>query len=99
MPDRVVVMPEAEVDLEGACEWYESRELGLSDQFLERVNLCFESVRQFPEMFEVVRRRYQRAFVQKFPYVVYFKVEGDVVEIHAVLHGKRSPWHWQQRLR
>ena len=30
MPDRVVVMPEAEVDLEGACEWYESRELGTS---------------------------------------------------------------------
>ncbi len=36
--------------------------------------------------------------LKKFPYVVYYRVLTDRVEIIAVLHGSRHERAWQERL-
>jgi hypothetical protein len=35
--------------------------------------------------------------LNRFPYVVYYRIAGDVVEVIAVQHGSRSPRGWRSR--
>lgn len=34
---------------------------------------------------------------RRFPYVVYYRVKADRVEVLAVLHGRRDPADWKRR--
>jgi len=35
--------------------------------------------------------------LRRFPYIVYFAVEGDIIIVVAVLHASREPSEWQRR--
>jgi len=39
----------------------------------------------------------RRALLGDFPYVVVFRVSGDVVEVIAFFHTSRNPRRWQER--
>jgi len=41
---------------------------------------------------------FRRALLERFPYAVYFLVEGDGVDVLAVLDQRRGPGVRQQRL-
>ncbi len=36
--------------------------------------------------------------VRRFPYVVYYRIQGGRVSILAIQHGARDPSAWQSRL-
>ena len=44
MAARVVVAPEAELDIAEAYVWYESRRIGLGEEFLSSVDACMEGI-------------------------------------------------------
>ena len=95
MAEHLVVLQPAEADLAEACDWYDSQETGLSVDFLRDVTKSFDSIREFPEMFEVVRGRYRRAITKRFPYVIYFKVELDFCKLRFDL-GEIGGWRSNQ---
>jgi hypothetical protein len=35
-----------------------------------------------------------RAFTQKFPYSLHFRIEGEIVHVYGCLHHKRDPKIW-----
>jgi hypothetical protein len=39
----------------------------------------------------------RRFLVERFPYGIYYTVEGDCVVIWAVKHLRRDPDYWQER--
>lgn len=52
MARRVVVQPQAELDIQASAIWYEDEQDGLSARFLDELNLVFNRIgnnpRQFP---------------------------------------------------
>ncbi len=42
--------------------------------------------------------RYRRIVVRRFPYLVFFEVRGETVEVVAVAHASREPGYWRARL-
>ena len=52
-----------------------------------------ENPRQFPIIFKNVRR----ALLRRFPYSLFFVVEGDDLTVLACFHASRDPSHWQKR--
>jgi toxin ParE1/3/4 len=44
-------------------------------------------------------RPYRRKILTRFPYVVFFRIDGDVVEIVAVANARRRPEYWLERVR
>jgi plasmid stabilization system protein ParE len=40
----------------------------------------------------------RRGKVRRFPYVVYYRVLADRIEVIAVLHAARNPQTWQDRV-
>jgi plasmid stabilization system protein ParE len=51
-----------------------------------------------PELYGILHQEVRAAPMQRFPYVVYYRVEADQILIIAVQHGRRSPRAWQGRV-
>jgi plasmid stabilization system protein ParE len=93
------VLPEAEEELAEAAAWYEAKRTGLGVELIAVVDRAFEEILEAPLACTLWRddRPYRRWILQRFPYVVFFHIEGEVVEVVAVAHAKRRPGYWAVR--
>jgi plasmid stabilization system protein ParE len=81
-------------DAERAFEWYETQRTGLGAQFREELNRTLEMIGANPELSPVVRPRIRRAVLRRFPYLVFYLVEGQQIVVLACLHASRDPHRW-----
>ncbi len=99
MAAELVLAPEAEADLAEAYGWYETRRIGLGEEFLGCVDACIQQVLRWPRMYATIHQQYRRALVRRFPYVVFYEVsEEESVTVYAVFHTSRDPNRWRARL-
>ena len=99
MAANLALAPEAEFDIAEAYLWYESRRVGLGEEFLSSVDACIEGIRRNPEMYAVIYDAYRRALIRRFPYAVFYEYDSETVTIYAIFHTSRDPKKWTQRLR
>ena len=93
----VRLRPEAEHDLSSAAAWYERQQYQLGQEFLDEFMKVRRTLAESPLIYAVVYRQTHRAVLNRFPFGVYFRVEGDEVVIVAVMHGSRHPKRWHGR--
>ncbi|MBI2298209.1 MAG: type II toxin-antitoxin system RelE/ParE family toxin [Armatimonadetes bacterium] len=93
----VVVEPAAEQDVESAVDWYEAQRGGLSHDFLDPLRAAIDRIAEQPLVYQDLRAGVRRVLLRRFPYCVYFAVEGEAVVVLAVLHAGRDPEEWQRR--
>lgn len=94
---RVENLPIAEFDIQEAYNWYESKQIGLGDEFIDELQKFRQSLRTFPFKHRVVKNEIRLGVLERFPYLVYFEVFDDVVMILAVVYGGRHPEYWKDR--
>ncbi len=92
------ILPEAEDDITAARRWYEGQRYGLGDEFIAELDDLLPHLAATPEMHQVIADGVRRAKVTRFPYLVFYRVFPDRVEVLAVLHGSRNPNEWQRRV-
>lgn len=80
-----------------AFAWYDQQRRGLGDEFLTEVREEMDRIRQNPEMYGVLYRRVRAGPIHRFPYVVYYRVESDRINVIAVQHASRSSRGWKSR--
>jgi len=95
---RIEAAPAVDADIEAAFWWYESEEPDLGFEFLEEVRAVYQRILEGPFKYQGLRSGIRRALTRRFPYGIYFSIEGDVVIIVAVLHTARDPAEWQRRV-
>lgn len=93
----VVLRPEAEADLVAARNWYERQRAGLGDAFIETVDELLGRISAVPEQYAVLLKGVRRGKLRRYPYVAYYRVLADRIEVIGVLHGSRDPAIWQGR--
>lgn len=86
----LVVHRDAEAEILEAYRWYESRRAGLGTDFVTEVDESLERIAGNPKSFAMAYGEMRRVPLKRFPYVVYFREADDVVQVFAVLHGRRS---------
>ena len=88
----------ARAELIEAQDWYEGEAPGLGRRFREAIDAVVgrmsENPRQFPEVFRSTRR----ALVRRFPYALFFVIEGETLFVIACFHASRNPLQWQKRI-
>ena len=94
---RIRLLPEAERDLELGADFYDSQQPGLGSYFTECLLSDIDSLSFYGGIHEQYRRFY-RALSKRFPFVIYYKLNGDWVEIYAVLDGRQDPPQIDQSL-
>ncbi len=99
MTSPPLVHPEAISEVEETAAWYEARRPGLGLEFVAAVDHAFVSLTERPEQAPVWKtpRPWRRLRLSRFPYVVFYKLEGDRVLVMAVAHAKRRPGYWTAR--
>jgi len=92
-----VFRPEAAIDVLEAREYYERQRTGLGDQFAAALDEVVSLIAAQPGLFAVVLRTVRRTKLHRFPYIVYYRILAERIEVIGVLHGSRHPRAWQQR--
>jgi plasmid stabilization system protein ParE len=87
----VRVRRRAELDVDDAYAWYESRAVGLGEAFLRAADACLARISRHPEAYGVQHGRVRRARLRRFPYGVFYVIREDFIDVLAVYHGRRHP--------
>jgi plasmid stabilization system protein ParE len=95
---EIALLAGARDDLYESYNWYESKELGLGDRFLNYVQDGFLLIRQHPEIFPVLTSNFRRALISKFPFEIIYKIEERRVVVYAVFNCSQDPQKWKSRV-
>ena len=98
MSYRLIIRPQAELDIQAAFEWYEAQTPGLGSEFIRAVDACLSGIGRSPLGYPKVYQQARRALLRRFPYGLLFVVEQELIVVVACFHGKRNPKSWQDRL-
>ncbi len=79
----VILRPEATQDLQDARDWYEGQRIGLGDTFATRAADALDRLGSVPELYGVVWQDVRAAPIRRHPYIVYYRVLPDRVEVHG----------------
>ncbi len=89
MTPRAAFTARAIADVEGAFEWYEQQRRGLGTEFVAAVLQMVAVVERLPGAGRAVHRDVRRIRVRRFPYTIYYRATGSVIEIRSCLHDRR----------
>ena len=84
MIERVIFTPEADDDVAGSYDWYESREPGLGEDFLRSVEACVRGIQRHPEMYPAAIDEFRRAPIRRFPFEIFYELTVDSITIYSV---------------
>lgn len=93
----VVSHPEADEELEAAALWYEERQPGLGEVFLEQFERTLCRIVAKPERWHKFRGENRKLNFRRFPYAIVYSVRDDVIYIKAIMHLHRRPYYWSSR--
>ena len=87
MAVRLVVAPDAELDIAEAYIWYETCRVGLGEEFLSSLDACIERIRRQPLIYPVVHEAHHRALIRRFPY------RSEERRVGKECRSRWSPYH------
>lgn len=94
---EVEILPEAEAEIREAFLWYFERSLIAADAFrteaLHAIDRLGADALMWPEDQDAIRRH----ILRRFPYTIFFEIQGNIVTVLAVAHQRRMPRYWRER--
>ena len=95
---RLIYHPEAEAELVEAAEFYESRSTGLGTRFLKEFDATVTEMQASPSLWPVIEGDLRGRTMERFPFVIYYRVTDHQLRILVVKHHSRHPDYWRHRL-
>ena len=90
--------PEALEDYLDAVSYYAHINPRLAKSFIEVVEAGIEDILRQPEAWHIVEEDIRRHLIKRFPFGIYYCIEGDSIFIYAVMHMSRHPDYWKSRI-
>ena len=91
---------EARIEVRSITTWYRERSREAARGFADAIAEGTRSIREHPEAWPTWRRAdLRRRVLRKYPYSIFYVIEGETIVIVAVAHHRRRPGYWLPRLR
>lgn len=87
----------AERELNEAALYYESESAGLGAAFLAEAERAGDRILRHPETAPRLQGSIRRIFLNRFPYALLYRLDGNTVRILAVMNLRRRPTYWVGR--
>ena len=97
MTYRLRVRREAKADIREAARWYEGERIGLGRAFVQQIDALLDRLRLNPMQYQIVYQEIRRAIPRRFPYGVFYRIDGADILVFAVVDLHRDPSTWQDR--
>jgi hypothetical protein len=91
MTYTLVFKPEVEKDVISGYLWYEKKALGLGEEFLKQFIEYTSDLPRKPLIYRKTYGEFRRRLLKKFPFALYFKIEGYTVIVFGLFHCARDP--------
>jgi plasmid stabilization system protein ParE len=90
--------PAALLEANESAKFYEERQDGLGMRFVEALTDAITRIRRTPELFGRVDDNTRKCRILRFPYGIIYRDKKQSVEIIAIMHLKRKPDYWKNRV-
>ena len=90
--------PHARAELLEGIRFYRERGGNLGAEFLAEVRRASAQVSEMPSTGTPDALGVRRTLLRRFPYSVIYRVEAERVYVLALMHQRRNPGYWQDRL-
>ncbi len=87
---NLIFNSQVETDVGEAYIWYEARQEGLGERFLEELVICYNQLEVHPGYYGSVVKNYRRVTLRHFPYIIAFEIVANKVFVYAVFHSSRN---------
>ena len=94
---KIELLDSAEKDLLDGFKFYERQASGLGNYFLDSLFSDIESLRLYAGI-HALHFGYHRLLAKRFPFAVYYRIQENIIWIHAVLDCRRNPAWIRNRL-
>jgi len=91
MKYKIVFEEFAQAEMIDAAQWYKEQKADLGFEFLDAIEKDCELISFFPAGFPGKFRNTRELVMKRFPCVIVYTVEKDVIYILSVFHSKRNP--------
>ena len=91
--------PEARTEYREAAAFYEKCQSGLGAAFTLEIEATIKRILESPTRWPLFEQDVRRCLSHTFPYGILYTVEDNAVLIIAVMHLRRKPGYWLNRLR
>lgn len=97
MSYTLTLRQEAELDIEEHFEYYNEIREGLGHDFLLCVEEALDKVQRAPLIYREIYQGLRRVYIRRFPYRIFFIVQGQQIVVMAVFHARKNPTSWNVR--
>lgn len=83
--------PEFETDLISAARYYEQKSVGLGRDFIGTAEAAVEIIMAAPQRWPERSGGIRRLQLDRFPFLIRYRVSADTIQFLSILHGARHP--------
>lgn len=92
MGSKLIIVPEAQIEIEEAIEWYEGKVVGLGAEFFNYLDGYFQTLKNEKVLFEIKRMPVFRELpLKRFPYVIIYEKLQDKIIVYSVFNTSQDP--------
>ena len=94
MKFRLIIRPQADIEILEAADYYEDEKAGLGSEFLDELEEAMNGLAQHPQFyFNTIPEKAQRRFLLiRFPYLIVYETRDEEVIVLSVRHVKQKPF-------
>ena len=89
--------PSASQELEAASSFYEGRRPGLGEELADQIEDVCVLLSEYPAIGRKVDELHRSVPLRRFPFILFYRVRANVVQIIAVAHKRKRPGYWRRR--
>ncbi len=93
---RFQISDEAWSDLRSAAAYYAEQSADLAAAFLADFDSACDLLMERPGIGRSIGIGHRRVVLQRFPYLLIYRAEGDQLLVLAVAHQRRRPGSWKK---
>jgi hypothetical protein len=94
----VVYKPLAQIEAAEAYQWYGQPHIGMGGAFLDEFERTNSFIAGNPHLYACVESEIRRANLNRFPYSLYYVIDGETVNVLSCFYPHREPKSRQQLL-
>ena len=79
-------------------DYYDDLVYKLGERFIIEVERCLNIIKNNPLAYPVIKQNVHKAVIIKFPFSILYQIEKDNIYVLAVMHQKRKPKYWAERI-
>jgi plasmid stabilization system protein ParE len=91
MKYAIKVKEPARNNITEAFLYFESRQEGLGERFLQSWERHLEFLEQEPHLYQKKYKDFRQILIKPYPYHIIYEIENDVIVIYKVIYAGRHP--------